>query len=76
VTLYQTRKAAAILCSIFAVLSGILFLRLDWASRIEFDITGFMWALSNAGRLTVLVLFLVFTGVAIAFWIQAYLERG
>ena len=73
-TLYQVKKTAAIFFSILAVLSGALFLQLEWAPRIDFDITGFLFIISNAGRLTVLMAFLVFTGVAIAFWVQAYVE--
>lgn len=51
-TLDQVHKAKSILLSIVAVLTGLLFLSLDWAPRIDFDVTGFLFLLGNAGRLT------------------------
>lgn len=74
-TLDQVHKAKAILLSIVAVLTGLLFLSLDWAPRIDFDVTGFLFLLGNAGRLTALVAFAVFSGMAIYFWTQVYLDR-
>ncbi len=49
---YQLQKAAAVLYTVLAAVSGLLFFRLGWAPRIDFDISGFLWVLTNAGRLT------------------------
>ncbi len=71
----QVHKAKATLLSIFAVLAGILFLKLDWVPRIDFDVTGFLFLLGNTGRLTALAFFVLLAGTAIYFWIQVYLDR-
>ncbi len=39
-------------------------------TRIDFDISGFLWVLSNAGRLAALVFFIGFIGLAITYWIR------
>jgi hypothetical protein len=75
VTTQQADRAVAILFSVMAALAGLIFLRLDWAPRIDFDITGFLWALSNAGRLTALVFFILFAAIATKYWIRAYLDE-
>jgi hypothetical protein len=73
VTLQQAWKAVAVLFTVFAALAGVLFARMRWVSGVDFDVTGFLWLVQNAGRLSVLVLFIGCAAAALSFWIRAFL---
>lgn len=70
----QVLKTKAIFFGILALLTGLLSLQLPWAPRIDFDVTGFLFVLSNLGRLTAVVMFFVCAGAALTFWMRAHTD--
>ena len=72
-TLQQAWKAVAVLFTVLAALAGVLFARMRWVSGVDFDVTGFLWLIQNAGRLSVLALFIGCAAAALSFWIRAFL---
>ena len=71
-TLQQAWKAVAVLFTVLAALAGVLFARMRWVSGVDFDVTGFLWLIQNAGRLSVLALFICCAAAALSFWIRAF----
>jgi hypothetical protein len=71
----QGSNVLAVFFGILAALSGLLFVRLKWAPGVDFDVTGFFWLLENAGRVSVLLLFIIFAGAALAYWLRSYLSE-
>ena len=67
-------KTKAIFFSGAAAIAGLLFLRMKWAPGVDFDFTGFFWLIANAGRLSVLMLFLVCAAAGVSCWFRAYWE--
>jgi hypothetical protein len=63
-------KIKAIFFSLLAGIAGVAFLWLPWAPRIDFDITGIMFALGNMPRAAALVAFLAWGGIAATFWMR------
>jgi hypothetical protein len=63
-------KVKAIFFSILAAIAGIAFLWLPWVPKLDFDVTGFMYALGNLPRIMALVGFLAWGGLAANFWIR------
>jgi hypothetical protein len=45
---------------------------MKWAARADFDVTGFLWIVTNGPRLGVLFFFLVFVGIAISYWVRSW----
>jgi hypothetical protein len=63
-------RVKAIFFTILAAIAGIAFLWLPWMPRVEFDVTGFMYALGNLPRITALVGFLAWGALAASFWLR------
>jgi hypothetical protein len=45
---------------------------MHWSRGADFDVTGFLWLLANAARLTVLLLFVICVGTAISYWVRSW----
>ena len=68
----QAYKALAAFFGILAAAAAGVFLRMRWSGGGDFDVTGFLWLVSNAGRLTVLVVFVFCLGAAILYWLRSW----
>ena len=68
-------KAKAVFFGLLAAIAGLLFLRLKWTAGPDFDLTGFFWLIQNAGRLSLLLVFLACAAAAIVSGIRAFLEE-
>jgi hypothetical protein len=66
----EVLKVKAIFFSILAAVAGAAFLWLPWMPRVDFDVTGFMYALGNLPRITALVGFLAWGALAANFWLR------
>jgi hypothetical protein len=71
-TLDQAYKALSAFFGFLALAIGFLFLRMKWAAKADFDVTGFLWIVTNGPRLAVLLCFLVFVGIAISYWVRSW----
>jgi hypothetical protein len=76
VTLGQAYKALAAFFGILAAVAGFFFVRTKWSPGADFDVTGFLWLVGNAGRLSVLVLFVICIGAAISYWVRSWRAGG
>jgi hypothetical protein len=74
--LAQAYKALSAVFGALALLVGFLFTRMKWSGGSDFDVTGFLWLVTNGPRLAVLVFFLVLVGVAISYWIRSWRVGG
>jgi len=72
VTVSGVYKALAIFFSLLAVVVGYFLLRMGWSRPADFDVTGFLWIVSNAGGLTMLFFLLVCVGIAISYWVRSW----
>jgi hypothetical protein len=63
-------KVKAIFFTILAAIAGIAFAWLPWVPKLDFDVTGFMYALGNLPRITALVGFIAWGALAANFWIR------
>jgi uncharacterized membrane protein YeaQ/YmgE (transglycosylase-associated protein family) len=59
-----------------AVVAGFLFTRMKWSRGADFDVTGFLWLVTNAPRLIVLLIFVGLVGAAISYWIRSWRAGG
>ncbi|PYP10942.1 MAG: hypothetical protein DMD59_04190 [Gemmatimonadetes bacterium] len=59
-----------------AVVVGVLFMRMKWWGGSDFDLTGFLWLVTNGPRLVVLFFFLVLVGTAISYWVRPLRAGG
>jgi hypothetical protein len=75
-TLGQAYKALAVFFGILAVIAGFFFLRMKWSRAADFDVTGFLWLVSNLGRLAVLLLVVLCVGTAISYWMRSWRAGG
>ena len=66
----EVLKVKAIFFTILAVVAGIAFLWLPWTPKMDFDVTGFLFALGNLPRITALVGFLAWGALAANFWLR------
>lgn len=76
VTLGQAYKALAAFYGFLAVIAGFFFIRMHWSRGADFDVTGFLWLLSNSGRLLVLLVFLGCVGTALTYWVRSWRVGG
>ena len=76
VTLGQAYKALAAFFGILAAVTGFFFLRMHWSRGADFDVTGFLWLLQNAPRLTVLLVFIGCVITAIGYWVRSWRVGG
>jgi hypothetical protein len=60
----------------FALVVGFLLIRMKWSGGSDFDVTGFLWFVTNGPRLVVLFFFLVLVGAAISYWIRSWRAGG
>ena len=74
--LSKAYKALAVFFGALALLVGFFFTRMKWSGGSDFDVTGFLWLISNSPRLLVLFLFIVLVGVAISYWVRSWREGG
>ncbi len=51
-------------------------MRMKWSGGSDFDVTGFLWFVTNGPRLVVLFFFLVLVGVAISYWVRSWRAGG
>lgn len=72
----QAYKALSAFFGALAVLVGFLFLRMKWSGGSDFDVTGFLWLVTNGPRLVVLFFFLVLVGLAISYWVRSWRAGG
>jgi len=63
-------KVKAIFFTILASIAGIAFAWLPWVPKLEFDVTGFMFALGNLPRVCAFAGFLVWGAMAANFWLR------
>lgn len=75
-TLAQAYRALATFFGLLAGVAGFLFLRMKWSRGADFDVTGFVWLLSNLGRLTALLALVICVGIAISYWVRASRAGG
>lgn len=75
-TLGQAHRALAAFFGVLAAITGVIFLRMHWSRGADFDLTGFLWLVGNAGRLTVFVSFVVCLGIAISYWVRSWRVGG
>jgi hypothetical protein len=66
----EVLKVKAIFFTILASIAGIAFFWLPWVPKMDFDVTGFMYALGNLPRMTALVGFLAWGALAASFWLR------
>ena len=67
-------KVLSVFFAVLAVVTAVVFVRMRWSRGPDFDVTGFLLLTSNAGRITMLFLFLLFTGLALGYWYRAWRE--
>jgi hypothetical protein len=72
----QAYKALSVFFGALALAVGILFTRMKWSGGSDFDVTGFLWLVTNGPRLVVLVFFLVLVGAAISYWVKSWRAGG
>jgi hypothetical protein len=68
----QVYKVLSVFFAFLAVVAAVAFVRMGWSRGSDFDVTGFLLLTANAGRITVLFLFLTFTGLALSYWYRAW----
>jgi hypothetical protein len=49
---------------------------MKWSRGADFDVTGFLWLVSNLGRLTVLLLLVICVGLTISYWVRSWRAGG
>jgi hypothetical protein len=75
-TLGQAYRALAAFFGVLAGVAGFFFLRMKWSRGADFDVTGFLWLVSNLGRLTVLLLLVICVGLTISYWVRSWRAGG
>jgi hypothetical protein len=72
----QAYKALSAFFGVLALLAGLLFIRMKWSGSSDFDVTGFLWLVTNGPRLVVLLCCLVLVGIAISYWVRSWRAGG
>ena len=72
----QAYKVLAAFFGALALVVGFLFIRMKWSGGADFDVTGFLWLVTNGPRLVVLFFFLVLVGTAISYWVRSWRAGG
>jgi len=74
--LSKAYKVLSLFFGALALLVGFLFTRMRWSGGSDFDVTGFLWLVTNSPRLMVLFFFLALVGVAISYWVRSWRAGG
>jgi hypothetical protein len=72
----QAYKALSVFFGVLAALVGFLFMRMKWSGASDFDVTGFLWLVTNGPRLVVLFFFLALVGITISYWVKSWRAGG
>ena len=72
----QAYKALSAFFGVLALLVGFFFIRMKWSGAADFDVTGFLWLVTNGPRLVVLFFFFVLVGIAISYWVRSWRVGG
>jgi hypothetical protein len=74
-TVRRLWNAAAWTFFVIGALSGIVFLRLAWVPRMDFDILGFAWLLLNSGKIGAFVVMVLCFSFSAYLWLRVRLGR-
>ena len=70
-TVEQAYRYLSIVCGLLAAVAALFLIRLGWERSADFDVTGFLWVVTNIGPLALLFCTVFFGGLSLWYWTRS-----